>query len=705
MSFLAALNAHNCNLFLAYRQELPRVLLMVLGSFLVLAFAPETYGHCTSSHPDHCVGEPVEYTGKAGENAAKDTGKTLEKATRDAGKTIGIAVRDTGLTLEIAANDSRKTLETAGQDTDKSFENAAIYVEADSVNGYGNTIEAIDAAGLFVERQILDAGKSISDAEKRIREDRVIDAFWHLGADDFKYSEENAAKATQESSLINTAGQVSASVYGGPAGAAAYAAWYTYRATGDFEMALRVGVIVGAERAASTAVKTMPAEKLTQKALLSGAIGGVAVAASGGDENALVEGFSKSGGMVLVQDGYMEYNPNDPDARQSTGDAYCMMANPELSVDPSQPNSCLPPVDAYARDANGKVLDEDGNIWSSKSGKSPDIDVRKTDYRRNHVGNWAAVKDTNWIHERGSFMTTVSRVSGMNAMAGFHDHWAVSWNMSALSNKVPIIPAVVITYMGTTAPLEKLVIDENVKRIHEQNAYISNIPVNSVLDNSDSLAVARQLKLRGIYGVNGNGGIRVAEHSCENTGLGRNIAVDKGGESTDYACRVIYDSEKGMSVLWRARNDPDYCGPKAASLLNDLLNWGWSCVSRELRIDDGHTARTYSKAPFVPKIQLSDVQEVEISGVQKAKIPDVQKIRKSDQQRSTSSVYKCSHGRFSRTIYVEHGKSNEAFACRVVYQSENETSIPWTAKNDWKNCGPIAVALAGKFEDYGWSCS
>ena len=709
MSFLAAWNALDRNSYPAYKPEFPRIILIFLVSFLVLVNAPDAYGNCTLSQTGDCVSKPVENSGKAAASAANYTGIKTEKVAQDTSETNQMAVRSTGLTLEIAANEPGDTSQTTGQDSHKLHDYAARYVAADSISIYGNTVDAFDAAGRFMERQIQDADRSDSIAETQIREGRIIEAFWHLGAEDFKYSDANAAKAARETSLINAAGPEAATVYGGPSGAAAYAAWYTYRTTGDFEMALRVGIVTGAKRVANSAVETLPAEKPAQKSLISGAIGGVAVAAGGGDVNALVEGFLKSGGMVLVQDGYSEYTENDPGTRQSMDEAYCMLANPELSVDPSQPNSCLPPVDVYARDANGNVLDEDGDIWSSKSGKSPDIDARNTEYLSNNGGDRSNIRNTDWIYERGSFMTTVSRVTGMNAMAGFHDHWAVSWNMSALSNKVPVVPAVVMTYMGTTAPLEKLIIDENVKRQHENNAYISNIPVNSVLDDSDSLAVARQLKLRAIHGVRGNGGVRVAEHSCDNTSIVRNIAVDKGGKRTDYACRVIYDSEKGLSVLWNARNDADYCAPKADSLRNDLVNWGWSCVSREIREvdgleDDGRTVTTNVKNPFVPKFKPSDLQEDEKPVVQESKKADVQESKKPDRQRPISSLYKCSNGRSVRTIYVEHGNSDDAFSCRVVSESENDTSIPWTAKNDWKNCGPMAVALTSKFMEYGWSC-
>lgn len=501
---------------------------------------------------------------------------------------------------------------------------------SDSVSIYGNTIDAFDAAG-----------RTVSNARRQIRERRVIDAFWYLGAENFYYSKENAARSAQETSLINTTGQVSTTVYGGPAGAAAYAAWYAYRVTGNFEMALRVGLIAGTRRAAISDAEAKLTEQLAQKAMIAGAVGGVAVAAGGGDVNALVEGFLKSGGVVLVQDGYKNYTENDQDARQSIPEAYCIMADTEMSHDPSQSDSCLLSADA----------------------------------------------DTDWLHERGSFMTTVSDVSRLHEMTGFRDHWAVSWNMSALSTEGPQVPAVVITYMGTTAPLEKLSIDD------------------TVLDNTDSLAVARQLKLLALQGVEGRGSIRLAEYSCDYAGMSRNIAVDKGGERTDYACRVVYDTEKEMSVLWSARTDAGYCGPKAVSVIDNLLEGGWSCLSRELQADDEYSVTASSENPFVPETKLSDLQNDPQPDEQVEQQPEEQKTSRPDRQYPISSLYECYKGGAVRTVYVEHGNSDEAFTCRVVYESEEDSTIPWSAQNDWKNCGPMAIALARKFQDYGWSCS
>jgi hypothetical protein len=53
----------------------------------------------------------------------------------------------------------------------------------------------------------------------------------------------------------------------------------------------------------------------------------------------------------------------------------------------------------------------------------------------------------------------VSKVPGMNAMAMFHDPWSVAWNMDAFTNVATIIPAVVLTYHGTEAPIDEKIRD------------------------------------------------------------------------------------------------------------------------------------------------------------------------------------------------------------------------------------------------------
>jgi hypothetical protein len=91
-------------------------------------------------------------------------------------------------------------------------------------------------------------------AEKRLREGKVVDSMWGLATEPLQSSEENFAKATQESEVINAAAGTAAAVYGGPAGAAAYAAWSTYRRTGNADIALRAGILAAVTSQMGTSV-------------------------------------------------------------------------------------------------------------------------------------------------------------------------------------------------------------------------------------------------------------------------------------------------------------------------------------------------------------------------------------------------------------------------------------------------------------------
>ncbi len=155
--------------------------------------------------------------GKTTEKAFQDTGKTVEKAAHDTGHTVEKAAQDTGKTIEKAAHDTGHTIEKAFQDTGNETERAG-----------KNINEAAIASGHFLENQAQSVGTTLSDAEKRIRDGKIIDAIWHVATDSIKHTDDNFAEAVTESSLLNNVATAAASVYGGPKGAAAYAAWLTY---------------------------------------------------------------------------------------------------------------------------------------------------------------------------------------------------------------------------------------------------------------------------------------------------------------------------------------------------------------------------------------------------------------------------------------------------------------------------------------------
>ncbi|MDT0513414.1 hypothetical protein [Halomonas sp. LES1] len=480
----------------------------------------------------------------AAEHVKNEAKKTVEKGAKEAGNFVDDTVKT--VTTGKPHGDIAKTLVKAIDDTIK---------EAD--RGLKNVEETVHAIGKFTERHMHGVGETLSDAEKRAREGKVVDAIWHLGTDPLRHIENNAAIAAQESSIINTVGQVAATAYGGPGGAAAYAAWYTYKETGDADLAIKVGIITGATSTAFGAVGDIPsntAGELTKKTLVTGAIGGVAVAASGGDEAAIREGFLRSGGMVLVQDGYRRVTTHELDARASRGEAYCMTTIGE---------DCSPPNEAYIRD-------EAGNIQLDREGK-PLVDILKTDPRRPHVGNWSSYKEANWNHERGAFMTSVSRIPGMNAMSVFHDQWAITWDINTLQSQATIAPAVVLTYIGTGAPAYDLVQKTNT-RTHGKNAEADAGQIGLHTLNHIELAdVTEQEKISSSV---------AASFICTNSGLPRQIVLEAPSAHPNYACRVIYSSEKGLSVPWQAKDEVNYCEPKAIEFVAKHIDWGWSCFGQ-----------------------------------------------------------------------------------------------------------------------------
>ena len=65
---------------------------------------------------------------------------------------------------------------------------------------------------------------------------------------------------------------------------------------------------------------------------------------------------------------------------------------------------------------------------------------------------------------------------------------------------------------------------------------------------------------------------------CENGALTRSVEVVS---EPGYACRVRYTKYSTATYPWNARNEADYCAPKALGLVEKLRSWGWECDSAE----------------------------------------------------------------------------------------------------------------------------
>jgi hypothetical protein len=375
----------------------------------------QTHAHCTWRHPGHCVKGAVVI------------------ATTPATAPVDLArQKKIGTTAKKLADEGSKIVKGAS-------------------NEFADLGKATED---YLEAVLKSVPKGAKNFERRLREDRFADAFLGLSGDNFKAQQKAAAAAAQRSDIVNAVGSTAATAYGGPGGAAAYTAWSTYNQTGgDIDAALKAGAIAGLTSAGMTTVSAIPTESISlKKAIAGGAIGGMAVAASGGDERDVLKGFLAGGGMIIVQDGYKAYVGSPLDSRASSSEpAYCMAT---IGAE------CSPPDAAYVRNADGSYkLDRDSNRI---------VDVRKTNLRVTHVGTAADRANPSPLDERSNLMIAVSKVPGVNAMSVMHDSWVIDFDMTRLTNQATILPAIVVTYVGTGSPLHRKVISENTKKKKSQ---------------------------------------------------------------------------------------------------------------------------------------------------------------------------------------------------------------------------------------------
>ena len=397
------------------------------------------------------VEKAVHDTGKTIEKAGQDTGKTVEKAAQDTGKTVEKAAHDTGHTLEKAAQDTGKTIEKAAHDTGHTIEKA-FQDTGNELNRTGRNVnDAAIAAGHFVENQGQALGETLSDAEKRVREGKIIDAIWHAATDPIKHTENNLGEAVTESSLLNNVATAAASIYGGPNGAAAYAAWYTYKQTGDLELALKAGVIAGATAKGLQMVNGMPSEtpdQLTQKALASASVGGAAVAASGGDEKDIIEAFVKGAALTAAREHYKNMTDKEIEGRAPTKGAI-----PKPKLDPNIKHDF-------------KILvDESGEPIMDATGKYHQIDIRSLPREASHVGLATDQAGGSFFSgaEGSDPMKFFGTLPYANDMAYFHDQWAAVSQMEGIEIQATILPATILTVTGSDTPLINQATEENIE--------------------------------------------------------------------------------------------------------------------------------------------------------------------------------------------------------------------------------------------------
>ena len=295
----------------------------------------------------------------------------MQKATNDAIWNTTKALKDISANLDKAGKDAESEVQRAGRDMEQ------------FINASSNYAQGV------VKGKVTGANRALT----RMREGKVIDALWHQATDNLVTHSDSAAAAAQESSILRTVGSVASSVYGGPGGAAAYAAWLAYyQSGGDVNLALRVGIISGATSYAMAGAGTIPTRDavgnlvvgdIAKRAAVTGAIGGLAVAAAGGDENAVRDGFLRAGAMVLIQEGYRTYTKHPLSEQDQDGKPSGLKASNGPAYCTSSAIDCRTPPEGAAKIENGKFIGWDQSKLDPSAphvGNSFDVGLTQNDF-------------------------------------------------------------------------------------------------------------------------------------------------------------------------------------------------------------------------------------------------------------------------------------------------------------------------------------
>lgn len=282
----------------------------------------------------------------------------------------------------------------------------------------------------YAEASLKGIPDNLSDADRRLKEGRVIDAVFGIGTGQLKVQNDALAEAAATSDFLNQVAQTAATAYGGPSGAAAYAAWYTYNQTGNVETSLKAAALAAAvDQGMSEVQQIRAAPYSVKKAAAGGAIGGLAVAMAGGSEDQVLQGFMLGSGKVLIQDAYVDYTGSPLKAEASNDETpYCM-----------------------------------ASIGASCYAES----IRETDPAISHIGTAAKESDGGvlGITERHESMIVLSKAPGMNAMSFAHDAamedmaLKIGSDVDLLTKAGTIPPFVAITYVATGAAVQTYITD------------------------------------------------------------------------------------------------------------------------------------------------------------------------------------------------------------------------------------------------------
>jgi hypothetical protein len=150
-------------------------------------------------------GGPLQQGGPLVEQFGNNTLTTIQQAGAGTVRTLQKAGGDAITTIQKAGDDSIKTTYKAAGDAIATYVKAWRDTGEQAKRSFNDAVDAGQAVSHYVENQAKAEIDAVNNALKRLRDGKVVDAWWGLATEPVKSSEENFAKATQESEVINAA--------------------------------------------------------------------------------------------------------------------------------------------------------------------------------------------------------------------------------------------------------------------------------------------------------------------------------------------------------------------------------------------------------------------------------------------------------------------------------------------------------------------
>lgn len=369
-------------------------------------------------------------------------------------------------------------------------------------------------------------------------EDSLVDAFWQSSIGPDTPQANGTERITRAYTFANAITQLAHSVYGGPPGAAAYAAWWAYQQPDTSPaQALRIGLLVGAGLWASErrgdGQPVAVAE--VQRSSLAAALGGVTVAAAGGDEQALRRVFFDTGAAVLVQDG---------------AQLYCLSATRECQQPPSQ----------AARYEGGRFVG-----WALEQ------------LPAGPANSGAAFPDAG--------KAAAPPLPNSDGALRIAQGWALNWQTPKDLGNGVLYPLAVLKRGADKAPVLAQAQSPAAPPPPSSPALaaVQDLPESSVPAPAPAPAPAQaQAQPQAPTPSPAPEAIAsttpsTSRYLCERGGASRSIWVIPGDPKAGYVCRTLYQIGNTQAVLWNAKQNPNICTAKARTQVDKEKSQGYQC--------------------------------------------------------------------------------------------------------------------------------